>query len=112
MARSSSGTEFFPGQREQIGGKIFSPGGVFSQLLKGKPDAGFDRAQVNALAQLRDSQAQAGTLNTPLGTRMQSDFLQGSTQKAGDNFFQRIAGFMQPAGSQQKGAAGLLGGKG
>jgi len=112
MARSKSGTEFFPGQQDAIGGKIFSPGGIFSQFIKGKPNAGFDRAQVNALAQLRDSQAQAGTLGTPLGTRMQSDFLQKSTQGAGDQFFSQLAGFMQPAGSQNRGAAGLLGGKG
>jgi len=116
MSRSSSGsgTQYWGNQMESVSDAVFGTGGIFKQFLAGKPNAGFDRAQNNALESLKQQQSQAGTLNTPLGTRMQSDFLQKSTQAAGDNFYQQLQGFMQPAGerSHTKGAAGLLGGKG
>ena len=117
MTRSSSNSEqeYWGYQKDQIGNKVFANGGIFDQFLAGKPNAGFDRAQTNALDQLKQQQSQAGTLNTPLGTRQQADFLQKSTQGAGDNFYQQLQGFMTtPGGSKahSAGAAGLLGGKG
>lgn len=117
MSRSKSRPEYLPGQRTALSQALFGGlggegGGLFQQLLEGKPNAGFERAQTNALAQLKQSQAQNGTLNTPLGTRMQSDFLQKSTQAAGDDFYKNLSLFMQPGGTSTLGASGLLGGKG
>jgi len=109
----NSGVAYWGGQKGAISPAVFGSGGIFDQFLAGKPNAGFDRAQSNALQQLQQQQAGSGTLNTPLGTRQQSDFLQGSTQAAGDQFFQQLSQFMQPAGAEAKSkSAGFWGGKG
>ena len=116
MTRSKSRPDYLPGQRTAISNAFFGgadgTGGIFQQLLEGKPNAGFERAQTNALEQLKRQQSTAGTLNTPLGTRQQADFLQRSTQAAGDDYLQNLTQFMAPAGTATRGAAGLLGGKG
>ena len=116
MTRSGSRPNYWLGQYEGVGNAVFGgkagQGGIFQDFLAGKPNAGFDRAQSNALEQLQRQQAQAGTLNTPLGTRQQTDFLQKSTQAAGDQFYSQLQNFMQAPGQQSRGAAGLLGGKG
>jgi len=103
-SKSRSQVQWYGGQ-EQALADIFAPGGTFSQFQAGKPNAGFERAQGNALQQLQRQQAQAGTLNTPLGTRQQSDFLQQSTQAAGDDWLKNLFAFMQPAGQQSKSSA-------
>jgi len=116
MSRSKSRPEYLPGQRTAISDAVFGGesgmGGIFQDFLAGKPNAGFDRAQGNALQQLQRTQAQSGIANTPLGTRQQADFLQKSTQAAGDQFYQQLQPFMQPGGTSTLGASGLLGGKG
>lgn len=99
-SNSTSRTEYFPGQRG-IYTDIFGMngrGGIWDQFLKGKPNAGFERAQAQGLEQLKRGQAQAGMLNTPLGTRQQSDFLQRSTSAGGDNWLQEMFAFMKPSG--------------
>ena len=111
MSASRSGMSYLPGQQAALGGSVFNPGGIYDQFLQGKPNAGFERAQTSALQQLQAQQAQSGSLNTPLGTRQTSDFLQKSTQASGDKFYEQLATFMQPAGSKNKGATGLFGGK-
>lgn len=103
-SRSRSNVEWFPGQEEALGG-IFGPGGVFEQFQQGKPNAGFERQQTLGLEQLKRQQAAQGTLNTPLGTRQQSDYLQRSTQAAGDNWLRDLFQFMQPAGQQSRSKA-------
>lgn len=116
MTRSGSRPNYWLGQFEGVSNSVFGGKdggtGIFQQFLAGKPNAGFDRAQNNALQQLKQQQAASGTLNTPLGTRQQSDFLQKSTQAAGDQFYSQLQNFMQAPGQQSRGAAGLLGGKG
>lgn len=101
-SRNSSGVQYYGGQEDALSG-IFAPGGVFDQFMGGKPNAGFERAQANSLQQLQRQQASAGTLNTPLGTRQQADFLQKSTQAQGDDWLTKLFGFMQPAGTQSQG---------
>ena len=98
-SKSKANAEWFPGQQAALG-DIFAPGGVFSQFTQGKPNVGFERQQQNALDQLKQRQAQSGTLNTPLGTRQQSDFLQQTTASAGDAWFDRLFQFMAPAGTK------------
>jgi len=115
MGKSTSGSDvkFYKGQMDAVANDIFSQGGMWDQIISGKPDAAFERGQSNALQALQNKQAQSGTLNTPLGTRMQSDFLQKSNQAMGDNQFQKIQALMQPAGSQSSSqSAGFWGGKG
>lgn len=116
MTRSGSRPNYWLGQYENVGNAVFGGknggSGIFQDFLAGKPNAGFDRAQKNALQQLQAQQASSGTLNTPLGTRQQSDFLQKSTASAGDQFYSQLQNFMQAPGQQSRGAAGLLGGKG
>lgn len=111
MSRSKSRPEYVPGQRGFIT-DLFAPGGYFQQTMAGKPNPAQERAQSVGLEQLKRSQAQAGTLNTPLGTRMQSDFVQKSTEGFGDDLFKNLALAMQPGGTSSLGASGLLGGKG
>lgn len=101
---SSGGVQWYEGQGEGIAENVFNRGGIFDQFLKGKPNAGFERAQSNALQSLQNRQAMAGTLNTPLGTRQQSDFLQRSTQAQGDDWLKTLFAFMQPAGQKSKGS--------
>ena len=116
MARShsGSGSTYWGGQKEAIDGSLFNAGGIYDQFLSGKPNAGFERAQTNALQQLQNQQASNGTLNTPLGTRLQNDFLMKSTSTAGDKFYEQLGQFMQPAGDKAKstGALSAFGGKG
>ena len=117
MSRSKTRPEYLPGQRQQVSEALFGTlggdgSGIFQQFLAGKPNAGFERAQGNALEQLKRQQASAGTLNTPLGTRQQADFLRESTQAAGDQFMKQLMQFTAPQGSYTLGASGLLGGKG
>lgn len=102
---SKGGVQYYDGQREALAG-IFGENGAYDQFMSGKPNAGFERAQTTALDQLRNQQAASGTLNTPLGTRQQSDFLQKSTQAAGDNWLQSLFTFMQPAGQKNKSSGG------
>lgn len=108
-SKSSSGVQYYGGQEEALAG-IFGPGGYFQQFQQGKPNAGFERAQGNALQQLQRQQAQAGTLNTPLGTRQQADFLTQSTQSAGDDWMKTLFQFMQPAGQSSKSSSKSAGG--
>lgn len=96
---SQSNAEWYDGQRDALAG-IFSPSGTFAQFQQGKPNAGFERAQANSLEQLKRQQASSGTLNTPLGTRQQSDFLQKSTQAQGDDWMKTLFQFMQPVGTK------------
>lgn len=98
---AKGGVEYYGGQEEALS-NIFASGGTFDQFLRGKPNAGFERAQSNALDTLKNQQAASGTLNTPLGTRQQSDFLQKSTQAAGDDWLKNLFAFMQPAGQKSK----------
>lgn len=106
---SKSGVQFYGGQEDALAG-IFAPGGTYQQFMQGKPNAGFERAQTNALQQLQRQQAQSGTLNTPLGTRQQSDFLQQSTASAGDKWLETLFQFMQPAGQQSRSKSKSAGG--
>ena len=99
---NSSNVEYYDGQREALG-SIFAPGGTFSQFMAGKPNAGFERGQQNGLEMLKERQSAAGLLNTPLGTRQQSDFLQKTTQAAGDDWLTKLFAFMNPAGQSSKG---------
>lgn len=101
---SQSNVEYYRGQRKALA-DIFEPGGSFDQFMKGKPNAGFERQQTLGLEQLRQRQAANGTLNTPLGTRMQSDYLQKSNSAAGDNFMKTLFQFMQPAGQSSRSSA-------
>lgn len=101
---SKSGVQFFPGQAEAIS-PLFAEGGIFSQFLGGKPNAGFDRAQSVGLQQLQQRNAQLGLSQQPLGTRLETDYLAKSNQSAGDNFMSTLFQFMQPAGTQSKGAS-------
>ena len=111
MSRSKSRPEYVPGQRQFIT-DLFSDGGYFQQMLAGKPSPAQERAQANTLEQLKRQQAASGTLNTPLGTRQQADFLQSSQQAFQDDLFKNLALAMQPGGTSTLGASGLLGGKG
>jgi len=106
-SKGSSGVQYYDGQQEALGA-LFQPGGAFSRFMSGAPNAGFERAQANGLEQLKQRQAQSGTLNSPLGTRMQSDFLQKTTQAAGDDWMKTLFQWMQPAGqtSKSKGSGG------
>lgn len=105
---SRSNVQFYDGQREALA-NIFGPNGVFNQFQQGKPNAGFDRAQANALQQLQRQQQASGIANTPLGTRQQADFLQKSTQAAGDDWMSNLFKFMQPAGQQSKSSSSSWG---
>jgi len=98
-SKSKSNAEYFDGQREALSG-IFAPGGTFSQLMAGKPNVGFERQQTQGLEQLKQRQAQTGTLNQVLGTRQQSDYLQKSNAAAGDDFLKTLFQFMQPVGQK------------
>ena len=99
---SSSGVQFFPGQKQQAA-KVFAPGGIFDEFLAGKPNAGFERSQNNAMKQMENMQARMGMSGQPLAMRQQNEFLQKSTQMGADNFNQTLFNFMQPAGSQSTG---------
>lgn len=115
MGKSTSGSDvkFYQNQQNKVSGDIFQDGGLWDQIINGKPDAAFERGQSNALQSLQNRQSMSGTLNTPLGTRQQADFLQKSNQAMGDNQFQKIQALMQPAGSQSSSqSAGFWGGKG
>lgn len=115
MGKSTSGSDvkFYRGQQDAVAKDIFGTGGMWDQLISGKPDAAFERGQSNAMDMLQRRQAQSGTLNTPLGTRQQSDFLQKSNMAMQDNQFQKLQSLMQPAGSQSGSkSAGFWGGKG
>tara|TARA_R110000868_G_scaffold123_2_gene1292 strand:- start:489 stop:866 length:378 start_codon:yes stop_codon:yes gene_type:complete len=106
-SRNSSGVQYYGGQEDALS-RIFSSGGAFDQFMGGKPNAGFERAQSNSLEQLKRQQSQAGTLNSPLGTRQQSDFLQKTTQAAGDDWLTKLFSFMQPAGTKSEGKSSSL----
>jgi hypothetical protein len=103
-SKSRSDIAWYGGQENALSG-IFAPGGTFDQLMQGKPNAGFERQQTQGLEQIKRQQAQAGTLNTPLGTRMQADYLQQSNAAAGDNWLQSLFQFMQPAGQESRSKA-------
>lgn len=105
-----SGVQYYGGQEGALSG-IFAPGGTFSQFMQGKPNAGFERAQTQGLEQLKARQAASGTLNTPLGTRMQSDYLQKTTQAGGDDWLKSLFSFMQPAGTQSHNSSTSFGGQ-
>jgi len=107
--KASSGIQFFPGQASAVASNVFAPGGVFSQFMAGKPNAGFDRAQNVGLQQLGQRQAQLGMSGQPLATRQNMDFLTKTTQGAGDNFMSTLFNFMQPAGSTSKSVGGIPG---
>jgi hypothetical protein len=111
MSRSKSRPEYVPGQRQFIT-ELFNQGGYFDQIMAGKPNQVQERAQMNGLEQLKRSQAQAGTLNTPLGTRQQADYAQQSQAGYQDAMFKNLALATQPGGTSTLGASGLLGGKG
>ena len=111
MGQTSSGISTWGGQKQKISNEVFGNGGVFDQFLAGKPNAGFDRAQANAIQGIERSNAANGLANSPLGTRRVDDFRIRSTQGAGDNFLQQLQGFMQPLGSKSN-SAGVWGGKG
>ena len=104
QSKSKSGVQYYGGQEEALAG-VFGPGGIFDQFQAGKPNAGFERAQTQGLEQLKQRQAQQGLLSTPLGTRQQSDFLQQTTQAAGDDWLKSLFAFMQPAGQKSKSSA-------
>ena len=108
-SQSKSDVQFYDGQREALGG-IFGPGGTFSQFMSGKPNAGFERQQTQGLEQLKARQAQAGLLNTPLGTRQQSDYLQKTTQAGGDDWLKTLFAFMAPAGQKSDATSRSAGG--
>jgi len=111
--KSGGSVQFFPGQAEALGPSIFGEGGIFSQFLGGKPNAGFERAQQTGLRQLQQRNSQMGLSQQPLGTRLESDFLQKSTQAAGDNYMSTLFNFMQPAGQKNSSSsAGFWSGKG
>lgn len=115
MGKSTSGSDvqFYPGQARAVSPDVFGEGGLWDQIIKGKPDAAFERGQSNALEMLKGRQAMSGTLNTPLGTRLQDSFLQKSNMAMQDNSFQKIQALMQPAGSESASkSAGFWGGKG
>lgn len=101
-AGGNSGMQFFPGQQDAIKDSVFNEGGIFSQFLAGKPNAGFERAQQTGLQQIQQRNSQLGLSQQPLGTRLQTDYLTKSNQAAGDNFMDTLFQFMQPAGSQSK----------
>lgn len=98
---SKSSVQWYPGQKDALGG-VFGPGGIFDQFQQGKPNAGYERQQAVGLQQLQRTQAANGTLNTPLGTRAQSDYLQKSTSAAGDEWMKTLFAFLQPAGQSSK----------
>src|SRR5688572_29258586 len=103
-SKSNSQVQFYDRQREALGG-IFAPGGAFDQLMKGKPNAGFERQQTQGLEQLKRAQTANGLAGTPLGTRQQSDYLQQTTSAAGDKWLESLFAFMQPAGQRSKSSA-------
>jgi hypothetical protein len=74
-------------------------------MLGGGPDPGFERQQTAGLQQLQRSQAQAGLLNTPLGTRQQADYLTKSNFGAQDNFKSWLELLLRPAGQQSQSAS-------
>lgn len=100
-SHGSSGVEWYPGQKNALSG-VFGDGGIFDQFLKGRPNAGFERQQTQGLEQLKARMAQNGTLQSPLGTRAVSDYLQKSNASAGDSFMQTLFSFLQPAGQTSK----------
>ena len=108
-SQSKSDVQFYDGQREALGG-IFGPGGTFSQFMSGKPNAGFERGQANALEQLKARQSQAGILNSALGTRQQADLLQQTTQAQGDDWLKTLFSFMAPVGQKSDATSRSAGG--
>jgi hypothetical protein len=100
-SKASSGVQYYGGQENALSG-IFAPGGVFARFMSGQPNVGYERQQSIGLDQLKRAQAASGTLNTPLGTRQQSDYLAKTTSQAGDQWLQSLFQFMQPAGQQSK----------
>jgi len=108
----SSGPQFFQGQKQAFGEAVFGGkdgGGIFADFLAGKPNAGFERAQSIGLKQLQQRNAQMGLSGQPLGTRIESDFLQKSGQAAGDNFMSQLFQFGQPAGTSSSQSLPLIG---
>lgn len=103
-----SGVQYYDGQRDALG-QLFAPGGVFSQFMAGKPDAGFERQQTQGLEQLKRAQAANGLSQSPLGTRQIADYLQQSNSAASDNFMKTLFGWMNPAGQKSKSSASGVG---
>lgn len=103
-SKSRSDIQFYEGQEQALSG-VFAPGGVFDRMMKGGPNAGYERQQTQGLEQLRRAQVASGTANTPLGTRAQADYLQKSNEAAGDNFLQSLFQFMQPLGTESRSKA-------
>lgn len=111
MGKTASGPTYFTGQREAVSNAVFGDNGIFDQFLKGKPNAGFERAQVNGLEQLKRANTANGLGASPLGTRALSDYVTKSTQAAGDNYMNQLQMFLQPQGTRSS-SAGFWGGKG
>ncbi len=106
---SSRGQVEYYGGQEGALAQIFAPGGAFSQFMQGKPNAGFDRAKAVGLQQIEDANTAQGIGDSPLGTRMKTDYLAKATQMAGDNWFNDLFKFMQPAGSKSKSSSSSWG---
>jgi len=101
---SSSGVQFFPGQEKAIeGSNIFGGGGLFEQILAGRPDVASATAERRGLDMMDRRTATAG-IDPASGIAQagRSSFLSQTAAASEGDQLNRILGFMQPAGSTSR----------
>ena len=96
--KSSSDPVFFPGQFDAAG-QIFEQGGLFEQIMQGRPNAGFERAVNTGSDRLQRTFAQRGLTGSGIEAKGLTEFEQGAAQQLADNQEGRILNFAQPAGT-------------
>lgn len=108
--KSSSKVQYYPGQQEALT-PLFSVGGLFDQLLSGKPSVGAERTQATGLQQLQRTQASQGVGGQPIAARQATDYVVQSGRSREQDFLENLRAFMAPAG-QTSSASGMSGGLG
>ena len=96
---SSSKVQFFPGQ-ENVFPAIFGSGGIFEQLLRGKPNVGLQQGINQQQQQIGQQFAQRGLTGSGLEARAMKDAAAQAANASEASYLERILGLMQPAGQQ------------
>lgn len=109
---SKSGVEYFPGQ-EAMFPAIFGMGGIFEQLLGGKPTLGLQQGINQQQQQMGQQFAQRGLTGSGLEARAMKDAAAQAANASEASYLERILGLMAPAGnrSSSSGFNAGLGGK-